>query len=101
MNEKRIFPRNENRKIYSGKLAYTSIHERIFAKSMRITCELNGLYHTPEEVRLIFSRLTGKKVDDSFMLFPPFYSDYGQNITIGKMYLSTRVAVFKTKAALK
>lgn len=52
--------------------------------AMRITCELNGSYHTPDEVRLLFSKLIGKQVDESFMMFPPFYTDCGRNITIGK-----------------
>ncbi|MDE7327950.1 MAG: sugar O-acetyltransferase [Lachnospiraceae bacterium] len=46
--------------------------------------ELNTKYHTPEEIREIMGRLTGKKVEDSFRLFPPFYTDFGKNITIGK-----------------
>lgn len=41
-------------------------------------------YHTPEEIREIMGRLIGKKVDDSFRMFPPFYTDFGKNITIGK-----------------
>lgn len=46
--------------------------------------ELNTKYHTPEEIVEIFSRLTGKTVDKSFRLFPPFYTDCGKNITVGK-----------------
>lgn len=46
--------------------------------------ELNNGYHTPEELREIMGRLTGKKIDDTFRLFPPFYTDFGKNITIGK-----------------
>ncbi|MFG6321860.1 MAG: sugar O-acetyltransferase [Lachnospiraceae bacterium] len=46
--------------------------------------ELNNQYHTPEELREIMGRLTGKKIDDTFRLFPPFYTDFGKNITIGK-----------------
>ncbi|MFG6338581.1 MAG: sugar O-acetyltransferase [Lachnospiraceae bacterium] len=46
--------------------------------------ELNNQYHTPEELREIMGRLTGKKVDDTFRMFPPFYTDFGKNITIGK-----------------
>jgi acetyltransferase-like isoleucine patch superfamily enzyme len=46
--------------------------------------ELNTQYHTPEEIREIMSRLTGKTVADDFRLFPPFYTDFGKNITIGK-----------------
>jgi acetyltransferase-like isoleucine patch superfamily enzyme len=53
-------------------------------EAMRITCELNGFYHEPEEIRALFSRLIGKPVDESFALFPPFYTDCGKNITIGQ-----------------
>lgn len=52
--------------------------------AMRIICELNGSYHTPDEIRNLFSELTGKRVDESFMMFPPFYTDCGRNITVGK-----------------
>ena len=48
------------------------------------TAELNGAYHTPEEVRRIFSALTGRPVDDTFTLFPPFHTDCGKNIAVGK-----------------
>ncbi len=30
------------------------------------------------------SEITGKPVDETFRLFPPFYTDCGKNITIGK-----------------
>lgn len=53
-------------------------------EAMRITCELNGSYHEPEEIRSLFSRLIGKPVDETFGMFPPFYTDCGKNITVGK-----------------
>ncbi|MDE7208425.1 MAG: sugar O-acetyltransferase [Clostridia bacterium] len=53
-------------------------------KARRLTVEINNAYHTPEEICHLFSQLIGQNVDDSFGLFPPFYTDYGQNITIGK-----------------
>ena len=56
----------------------------LFQEAIRIGMELNTKYHTPEELREIMSRLIGKKVDDSFRMFPPFYTDFGKNITIGK-----------------
>ncbi len=52
--------------------------------AMKITCELNSSYHTPKNVQNLFSQLIGKEVDDSFSLFPPFYSDCGKNISVGK-----------------
>lgn len=53
-------------------------------EARRITFELNNTYHTPEEVRNLLSRLFGKTVDESFRVFPPFYTDFGKNITVGK-----------------
>ncbi len=53
-------------------------------EAQRITMELNTSYHSREEIVEIFSELTGTKVDSSFMCFPPFYTDFGKNITIGK-----------------
>lgn len=53
-------------------------------EARRITFELNGAYHTPGETRALLSRLFGKEVDDSFRVFPPFYTDFGKNITLGK-----------------
>lgn len=56
----------------------------LFQEAIRIGMELNSSYHTPEELREIMSRLTGKKIDDTFRLFPPFYTDFAKNITLGK-----------------
>ncbi len=53
-------------------------------QAQRLTAQLNGSYHTPEEIRQIMSEITGKPVDETFRLFPPFYTDCGKNITIGK-----------------
>lgn len=56
----------------------------LFQDAIRVTMELNNKYHTPEEIREIMTELTGKKIDDTFRMFPPFYTDFGKNITIGK-----------------
>ncbi len=53
-------------------------------EARRITFELNGAYHTPDEVRELMSRLFGKPVDPTFRVFPPFYTDFGKNIIVGK-----------------
>lgn len=53
-------------------------------EAMKITAKLNASYHEPEEIRALFSRLIGKPVDKSFTLFPPFTTDCGKNITVGK-----------------
>lgn len=56
----------------------------LFQEAIQIGMELNTQYHTPKEILEIMERLTGKKIDASFRLFPPFTTDFGKNITIGK-----------------
>ena len=58
--------------------------KNLFQDAIRVTMGLNNKYHTPEEIREIMTELTGKKIDDTFRMFPPFYTDFGKNITIGK-----------------
>ena len=53
-------------------------------EARRITCEINNTYHSQEELRALMSRLLGKPVDETFKMFPPFYTDFGRNITIGR-----------------
>ena len=68
-------------------VAGSPVHKAMCALSqeaLRLTAELNNTYRTPEEIREIFTRLTGRPVDESFSLFPPFYTDCGKNITVGK-----------------
>nr|WP_314466438.1 DapH/DapD/GlmU-related protein [uncultured Clostridium sp.] len=52
--------------------------------AMRLTTELNNAYHTPEEIRALMERITGKTIDESFSMFPPFYTDCGKNLNIGR-----------------
>jgi len=52
--------------------------------AIRQTMALNTEYHTPEEITGILSELTGEAVDGSVTLFPPFYTDFGRNIHLGK-----------------
>lgn len=54
-------------------------------RAMALTPALNSLtMEDPEQVRELFSQLIDKKVDESFLLIPPFYTDHGINIEIGK-----------------
>lgn len=58
--------------------------DRMSDEARRITFELNGAYHTQEEVRALLSRLFGYEVDPTLRVFPPFYTDFGKNIRIGR-----------------
>ena len=73
---------NSGKTVRGGSEAHLFMHG-VSQEALRITAEMNGSYHTPEELRELFSRLTGRPVDESFGLFPPFYTDCGKNIHIG------------------
>jgi acetyltransferase-like isoleucine patch superfamily enzyme len=74
---------------------------RCFAnEAQRVTAELNAAYHEPGEVRKLFSRLIGKDVDESFCLFPPFYADFGKNITIGKNVFINSCCCFQDQGGI-
>ena len=63
------------------------LHEVMYRASqqaLRITGELNGEYREPARVRELLAQLTGKPVAESVTVFPPFYSDFGRNITLGE-----------------
>ena len=53
-------------------------------QALKITAELNGRYHAPDEVRRLMSELTESEIDESVALFPPFHTDCGKNTKIGK-----------------
>ena len=57
---------------------------RFYAReAQKITMEINTSFHEPEELRQLFEELTGRKLDEGFALFPPFYTDFGKNIHLG------------------
>lgn len=54
-------------------------------RAMAITAALNRLtYNEADDVRALFSELIGKKVDDSFLLIPPFFTTGGLDISVGR-----------------
>src|SRR5215467_8550493 len=54
-------------------------------RAMAITARLNRLtFNDADEVRALFSDLIGKKVDDSFLLIPPFYATGGAETRVGR-----------------
>ena len=74
---------NSGKPVQGGSEAHLFMHG-VSQEALRITAEINGSYHEPAQLRALFSQLIGKPVDESFGLFPPFYTDCGKNIHIGK-----------------
>ncbi|MHB1657661.1 MAG: sugar O-acetyltransferase [Burkholderiales bacterium] len=56
-----------------------------YRRAMKLTAELNKLsFDDDAKVRAIFSELTGREVDETFKLIPPFYTSGGLEIRVGR-----------------
>ena len=53
-------------------------------EAMKITAELNNAYHTPGKIGELMEKLTGRPFPEGAYMFPPFYTDCGKNIKLGK-----------------
>lgn len=61
-----------------------ALMDKMSNEARKITFRLNTAYHTPDEVRLLLSELFGYEVPKTFRVFPPFYTDFGKNISVGE-----------------
>ena len=76
---------NDRTKIIPRRTPESAVVSANVKRAMAITAMLNRLtYSDADEVRALFSDLIGKKVDDSFLLIPPFYTACGVDITVGR-----------------
>jgi acetyltransferase-like isoleucine patch superfamily enzyme len=73
---------------HGGLIEGDSAHHRFMhgaaQEALRVIAELNTGYRTPEDVRTLLEELTGKAVHESVTVFPPFHSEFGKNLTLGK-----------------
>lgn len=53
-------------------------------QALRVVAQINTGYATPAQVRALLTELTGRTVDESITVFPPFYTEFGKNLTLGK-----------------
>lgn len=74
---------NDGTEVVANSPLHQVMH-RLSQEALRITMELNNSYHTHEEIITLMSELTGSQVDESFNMFPPFYTDCGKNTIFGK-----------------
>jgi acetyltransferase-like isoleucine patch superfamily enzyme len=74
---------NSGKKIDAGSEVHLYMIE-LSQQAMKITTKMNGQYHTPEQITEMLCMLTGREVDPSVAIFPPFYTDCGKNISFSK-----------------
>lgn len=61
---------------------YYKINE-IVTRTIKLSQQLNASDNT-NDVRSILSEIIGTKIDESTTIFPPFYTNFGKFISIGK-----------------
>lgn len=74
---------NSGERIKGGSPAHLTMHT-LSAEAQKLTAKLNGGYKSMKTRRKLFFKLTGQPYDDTFGLFPPFYTDCGKNIEVGR-----------------
>ena len=79
---------------------YPKIRE-VIDRAFKLTSQLNN---TPsvskDEIREIFSKLTDKEIDESVVVWPPFYTDFGINITLGKNVFINHACTFMDRGSI-
>ena len=91
---------NRGEYVVAGSEAHLVMHS-LSDEARKITAELNNAYHTNEEIRAIFANLIGKEVNEGFGLFPPFYTDCGKNITLGKRVFINSGCCFQDQGGIE
>lgn len=74
---------NSREVITGGSPVHAKMHD-LSQEALRITMQINNAYHTHEEIIALMSELTATEIHESFNMFPPFYTDCGKNLRIGK-----------------
>ncbi len=91
---------NNNEYIDENSKVLTKFYE-LSENARKITMKLNNKYYTPDKIRKLFSKLINKKVDKNFRLFPPFYTDCGVNISIGKKVFINACCKFQDQGGIE
>lgn len=69
-------------------------------EAQKIIAKLNSSYHDANETREILEELMHKKLDPSLWLLPPFFTDYGRNIALGKNVFINQGCTFMDRGGI-
>lgn len=86
--------------LVAGSDTHLYMHETA-QRALRYTAEINGKYHEPDELKRLFFELIQREYDPTFGLFPPFYTDYGLNITLGRRVFINSGCCFQDQGGIE
>jgi acetyltransferase-like isoleucine patch superfamily enzyme len=84
-----------NKRVYIRSPEWDAVANAV-RRAMRLTAELNKLsFDDDAKVRELFGELIGQKVDETFKLIPPFYTEGGLNIRVGhKVFINQCCTIY-------
>lgn len=72
----------------------------VIKATQRLVAQLNSGVYSEEEVRELLSQITGREVDSTLWLIPPFYTDFGRNIHFGKNVFVNSACTFMDRGGI-
>ena len=69
--------------VIGGSDVHMMFHQ-LSQEALKITAEINGSYHSPEELHTLLEQLWGREVPKTVGMFPPFHTDCGKNTVVGE-----------------
>ena len=86
-------------KIVGGSPLHEVFH-RHSQEVQRLLAEINSGYHEAGEVRAVLGRLWECELDDSVVVWPPFFTDSGKNTHVGKRVFINSGCQFQDQGGL-
>jgi acetyltransferase-like isoleucine patch superfamily enzyme len=84
MKQKEIFERMQAREpIRKDDPEYGKFSD-VASRTIWLCVRMNATATDADQVREILSEITGIEIDESTVVFPPFYTNFGQSIRLGK-----------------
>ena len=72
----------------------------VIKATQRLVSRLNSGEKSEEEVRDLLSQITGRAIDSTLWLIPPFYTDFGRNIHFGKNVFVNSACTFMDRGGI-
>ena len=72
----------------------------VIKHTQRLVSRLNSGDKSEGEVRELLSQITGRAIDSTLWLIPPFYTDFGRNIHFGKNVFVNSACTFMDRGGI-
>ena len=72
----------------------------VIKATQRLVSRLNSGEKSEDEVRELLSQITGRAIDSTLWLIPPFYTDFGRNIHFGKNVFVNSACTFMDRGGI-